>query len=439
MKKRITLLPQRTKILFVLFGIFTLLFCFNACRKIYSLDENQNEKSNFSTNTHSIDYSAGLSDSTLHFKIKVYKNDNHLTQIDETFDIDMRKNSFNKNIANILKEKSKNVEYDKLSSNDVKIICNAIKDMITKKIESLSPDEIKSPKIQGLYLSLSFARRLLKNKSATYPNLTGLRNKNTLSTVVNPFDTPPNQIQPYLYEQDVYEGTTIGLSPFILNEDIIINKEDLLLVISQDLSSIGQDSKGLYIFQTVLNGINQSTFTLKDFLREIDTYRALHPELIDSFGGWWPSGSDHGCCGNYVGSCKVWHPICYIHDKICKKCTPRWFCLGGCIPDKTSSEFGPQPFTLIEDSENEANLIFLPQPLPDSVYYAQSLVVLNLIKPSRKKPIFYSSTDRKYYSDAAFQILLENGYYVLPDDLLSKKYYRIVNGQVASTGVAVYR
>ncbi|RLJ77216.1 hypothetical protein [Pedobacter alluvionis] len=436
MKKRIILQPQMIKIVSSFLGILTLLFCINACRKTSSDSANEYGKNDFVTKTHTIDYNANVTDSILHFKIKIYEKNANSKQIDETFDVDIRKNSFNKNIANILKEKSRKDEYNKLNSEEVRAICNAIKEMITSIIKPLSPDEIKSPKIQGLYLSLSFVRRLLNNESGLPINLAdNMLPKKVLSSNGNPFDAP-SQI-PHLYEQDVYEGTTIGLSPFILNEDIIVNKEALLLVISQDIVSMNEDNKGLYVFQEVLNNILQPTFTLKDFLKEIDTYRALHPELIDNIGGWWPSGSDHGCCGNYVGACKFWHPICYIHDKICKRCTPKWFCLGGCIPDKNSIEFGPQPFTLIEDlstepeQPGESAVLTIPVPLPDVIYYTTDLTIIGTGSvPYHATTIFYNPLDKKYYSDAAFQNLLQSAYYILPNDYSSGKYYSIFDGKV---------
>ncbi len=53
---------------------------------------------------------------------------------------------------------------------------------------------------------------------------------------------------------------------------------------------------------------------------------------------WFGKGSDHGCCGNYDGCCYYTHIACYVHDKMCTDCKPRWFCLSGCIPDKKLKE-----------------------------------------------------------------------------------------------------
>jgi hypothetical protein len=53
---------------------------------------------------------------------------------------------------------------------------------------------------------------------------------------------------------------------------------------------------------------------------------------------WWcplGCGSDWGCCGNYSGCCYYATVACYVHDAICTSCTPAWFCLPGCVPDKS--------------------------------------------------------------------------------------------------------
>lgn len=49
---------------------------------------------------------------------------------------------------------------------------------------------------------------------------------------------------------------------------------------------------------------------------------------------WLGQGSGHGCCGNYSGCCYYVNPICHVHDAMCSDCSPSWFCLPGCKPDK---------------------------------------------------------------------------------------------------------
>lgn len=91
----------------------------------------------------------------------------------------------------------------------------------------------------------------------------------------------------------------------------------------------------------------------KDYLR-FDDYYSFYVDKEDfelfisnittSSSGdcaWWcplGCGSDHGCCGNYSGCCLYRHFICYVHDRLCTNCTPEWFCLPGCKPDKPQKQ-----------------------------------------------------------------------------------------------------
>lgn len=64
--------------------------------------------------------------------------------------------------------------------------------------------------------------------------------------------------------------------------------------------------------------------------------------IFETFGdcGWYcilGCGSDNGCCGNYSGCCLYAHPACYVHDRLCRNCTPAWFCGPACKPDKSTS------------------------------------------------------------------------------------------------------
>ena len=68
----------------------------------------------------------------------------------------------------------------------------------------------------------------------------------------------------------------------------------------------------------------------------------LNPQVLGNKANrgdcaWWcplGCGSDHGCCGNYSGCCLYRNLFCYVHDKLCTECKPKWFCLPGCKPDK---------------------------------------------------------------------------------------------------------
>lgn len=63
---------------------------------------------------------------------------------------------------------------------------------------------------------------------------------------------------------------------------------------------------------------------------------SLSAEIEAGDCAWWcplGCGSDWGCCGNYSGCCFYRSIECYIHDRICTNCEPKWFCFSGCVPD----------------------------------------------------------------------------------------------------------
>lgn len=434
MKINFTLLPACKKIWIC---IICIILSFN-----YSCVKNSPEvidytKNEYNTKLHNINYNASLlSDSILQFAITIDNNNsNKAIKIDENFEIDITKDIFNNNIEDILSSKASKTRYDSMSPDELKEICNSIKGMIAETIESLSLEEIKSPKIQGLYLSLSFVRKILSNKLEVTRNLgKNLTRNKLLSSLEN--TNGVSQFSQPLFEQDIYEGAVLGLSSFAFTEDIIVDKSALSLVIAEDLAQMLVDNKGLYVFQEVLNNISQQTFTLKYLLREMDIYKEAHPELIrniNNMPGWWPKGSDHGCCGNYSGKCWFWHPICYIHDKMCINCKPKLFCLPACKPGKYSNFDSPNPFTFIEDVLDPNNFsIYFPLPLPSTITY--NTVGIRMTQHFTTT-IFYNSDDKKYYSDSAFQYILPDAFYKFPDDPIVGKYYKMVNGIISNTQI----
>ncbi len=344
---------QKIKKIFICFSsLFILLLGVYACRKSMFIDSTKsqdinilsNSNNTYNTSLYDIEYKSNITvDSILHINLKITAKHNKYKSLDETFDIDFKGQKFYKTIYNIFSKKSQASKYSEFSLIETKLLCRALRSMISQTVKTLSIEEIKSPKIQGLYMSLSFTRMLVKNKM----NINSIETYSKNKMVASNEEEPVEEEMPS-YNQDVYEGTVRGLSPFIFNDDIVIIKQSFQSMLSEDLLSYPNDNMGMYVFQEALNNISSSTFTLKDFLSEIDNYRTLHPELA-SGAGWWPSGSSHGCCGNYSGPCYYWHPICYIHDKLCAKCTPKWFCLSGCVPDPAHSE-DDNPFTFIENT-----------------------------------------------------------------------------------------
>ncbi|SMC66302.1 hypothetical protein [Pedobacter africanus] len=432
MKKDNVPMFKRTSFFFTISCLFVLLVSIYACRKTLGDNAAEYSKKGYSTEHHKIDYNSSVSDSVLNFSVQVYKRSDNTKEIDEIFEIDLKKVSFSKDVYEALADKADKSEYNNLSTAEIKMICKSIKMMIQESTRSLNPVEVKDPKIQGLYMSLSFVRRILSNKLGLSQNLkaTHSRSGKHLSSVNNDSDDPEEQDYPS-YEQDVFEGYNLGLSSFALNEDIIVNKPLLQAIISQDLISASSDNRGLYVFQDVLETMNSSTFTLKDLLAAFDVYRNSHPEL-NSFVGWWPRGSSHGCCGNYSGACYYWHPICYVHDKICKKCTPSWFCFSGCVPDADAED--NKPFTFVEDSIDTNTIVLtIPTPVPPFAYYLTNLSQYDPELEPADTSLYYNANDGKYYSDTQYLNVLTDAYYFV-DNYATGKYYKIVGGKVVKVG-----
>jgi hypothetical protein len=134
----------------------------------------------------------------------------------------------------------------------------------------------------------------------------------------------------------IYEGFNRELSGFALKEDLIINVSDYINYINQDPQYAEQ--KGFLFVLAIFNNLSTEYISIYELEEEIRVYTLLHPEEFygeedpDTLFKW-PNGSVHGCCGNYSGPCLYWGPLCYVHDKMCPDCEPRWFCLKGCKPD----------------------------------------------------------------------------------------------------------
>lgn len=282
--------------------------------------------------------------------------------------------------------------------------------MISESTKDNSIAQVKDSKVQGMYIGLSFLRGILHqkisltkfkkiNRSQGIGKMSSMGDEDPIDPTdpVDPVDPgDPGEDEMPSLDQGVFEGTALGISPFILNEDIIVNKKALQDELAKDLLQMSSDDKGLYVFQEVLAGMNSSMFTLSDLLREMDDYRKRHPEL-KSASGWWPSGSSHGCCGNYSGPCLYWHPACYIHDKMCKDCKPTWFCFSGCQPDKAEIDIDDKPFILVEElieddgkpivgAPNFRNfLAFFNLPVPYGVNYSSHLNSTNIDKFTEAK------------------------------------------------------
>lgn len=145
----------------------------------------------------------------------------------------------------------------------------------------------------------------------------------------------------------------IGISNFTCQQDLIFSAQELLATLEEYAEAFPEDidskTQNLMYF---LNTSNETDVSFEDYYNfyvsesEFDQF-ILHfqtnPTTTEGCSGWCPlgCGSSHGCCGNYSGCCLYWHPSCYIHDKMCGKCKPGWFCLPGCKPDNPSLSFTP--------------------------------------------------------------------------------------------------
>ena len=310
---------------------------------------------------HKVHYSASSVDSTLNFELQISNKNGETEIVSELFSIDLKREKLNE-IYSILKERADNKKYKDLSTEEAKNLCFTLQEMIKKKTTDMSLAKINTQDVQGLYIGLSFLRRIVAQKviisGSSRNDRASLRKLMSVSPVdPNPNPNPGLQKQiALLSDQTVCEGYLRGQSPFVLNEDIIVNVQSFLNTISQDLAGGQNSDQGLYVFQEVLKNELNSSISYMELLVKIDSYRLQHPELNEDNPGdinsysWWPSGGTHGCCGNYNGPCWYWHPWCYVHDKICANCNPRWFCFDGCKPDPVRNDFyDVKPVEVIED------------------------------------------------------------------------------------------
>lgn len=152
---------------------------------------------------------------------------------------------------------------------------------------------------------------------------------------------------------------------FICQEDFLIPKEIIIELINEKNESLMSKSEKdvfkEYITPLISNDKGVVSFDkFFTFFVSKERYESSLSLLKKSNNkklsskGWCllGQGSSHGCCGNYKGYCYYWHEACYVHDKLCKTCTPRWFCFSGCVPDeiKTVKEEDEKvPFDFNED------------------------------------------------------------------------------------------
>ena len=227
----------------------------------------------------------------------------------ELLEIDISGKDYATDIANSINERANNLA-QRYSYSTMDSLSNLVMDMISSETAKMNDDEISEMSSQGLFMCYSLiqtTKRIIKNnerkeKSGYYITST-----------------------PYEVTSTPYEGFQLGLTPFLLNEDININVQNFIQFI--DNNPDFSKEKGAYVFKEVLETMNETSISAQKLFEEIDIYVDEQSKRRKAAASWWPSGSDHGCCGNYSGPCWYWHPLCYVHDVICTNCEPAWFCL----------------------------------------------------------------------------------------------------------------
>lgn len=154
-----------------------------------------------------------------------------------------------------------------------------------------------------------------------------------------------------------YPAYVLGRSFFFCQEDVIIDKSTVNDIVKEHPELL-QSEKNKKIFAFV-NSVKESSVSFDKiyaFSMSNETLLKTFDNIIErnkiaaanqangvtkiknkaSDCAWWcplGCGTDWGCCGNYSGCCLYASLECYIHDRLCTNCTPRWFCFSGCVPD----------------------------------------------------------------------------------------------------------
>ncbi|MFZ4058530.1 MAG: hypothetical protein ACOYKE_10350 [Ferruginibacter sp.] len=114
------------------------------------------------------------------------------------------------------------------------------------------------------------------------------------------------------------------LSSFSSEEDHFINVNQLKKYITTNTNNALKKG-GDYILAALKN-VTAEKISTADLKLKLNAY------FLTQGDGRWPRGTDCGCCGNYSGPCYYWSSACLTHDLHCQTCTPRWYCLSGCVP-----------------------------------------------------------------------------------------------------------
>jgi hypothetical protein len=173
------------------------------------------------------------------------------------------------------------------------------------------------------------------------------------NSAIRAIDFSKNSCNCGLYSKSLNEKT-----PFFCSEDKLVDKESILVLLTEISKNISFKNKTFIPNQTILfiNNSKKNIFQASDIDRVLrkefndflnnkfskeekkeilnqagfttnNKILPLDPECI-LYGA--STGGDCGCCGNYSGPCYYCHIACYLHDLACEDCG--WGCGWACVP-----------------------------------------------------------------------------------------------------------
>jgi hypothetical protein len=273
-----------------------------------------------------IHYSSKIINGRLNFSIEI-EDLSTGKLINEKFDINIDRTILAIEISNQISKKQQKLSAT-ITKSEITSLVAIMDNMVTYVTKDMKNAELKDLKTQGLFMCNSLVKSVNRQ---IRKNQLDIQSKSSKSSFIN----SENSEATIYTSNSVYEGFNRELSSFALTEDLEINVSTFTDYINADPQYA--EEKGFLFVQEILNNFTSNNISLYELENEIIDYTINNPNQFEGeaslLGFRWPRGSSHGCCGNYSGPCYYWHPVCYVHDKMCSYCSPRWFCFSGCVPD----------------------------------------------------------------------------------------------------------
>ncbi|RXQ87770.1 hypothetical protein EO244_16110 [Ancylomarina salipaludis] len=291
-----------------LFVYLILVVILLSCNKMRNEDHLNDESIKISHNeeNNQISYIANVENNILNMNMTI-ENRSKSFFFNESLKIDPSNENL---IADIITENAIKLS-EKYSLQTIDKLSYLVMRTINSELNSMSKVDINKIENQGLIMYYSLLKTTKRKITSSFKS-----SKNTLPLI-----------------STVSQGFLLNKTSFIFNEDIDINVPNFIKFINNNPNFSSE--VGERILSDVLGCFDEEKITLQDLMNKIELTAMEENSRTKS---WWPSGSAHGCCGNYSGPCYYGHPICYIHDVMCITCTPRWFCFSGCVPDAQLQE-----------------------------------------------------------------------------------------------------